>query len=469
MNTVNYKREAWPVLVLVILSMVTMVILDRPLIRGDGVAYLAWLDTFVRDRDIDLTNQAERFQVVNTYQITWDYELERYVNIFPFGVGFVQAPFYAGGAALTRLGWPDQNPGYFIQMQGVQQGYSLALMAGANLMALAAIIIAWYLARFFVDRWTAVLVAWGLFVGTPLLYYSTVSPLNSHNPGAFLVACLILLLIQVGAFRTEEHAAGGDPSSSAPIIVWIALGVVAGLMVLVRWQLLIVAMFSWGLLAWQRRWKGLTIATMAAAIAVLPLPLVWNTMFGKPFVVPYDETSGQDFLGIPKNAHRVFLRIFEYSPMLLLSLLGIPFLWRKNREWALLAVTVIGTEILINGSTKDWYSGDSFGARRMSELYGFYVLLAAALIDHLPPVSQLRCRWFTRPVIFRVLLGVLSVYSILFLLVFLVFRWTNPDGYFADSAQNMITYFFDHPDPINVIDVIFHTHLGPRAWSMPGP
>jgi hypothetical protein len=79
--------------VLVIVSILTMILFDRPLIRGDNTAYLAWIDTFVRDRDIDLTNQYERFQPVNTYQIAWDAELGRYVDIFPFGVVFLQGPF----------------------------------------------------------------------------------------------------------------------------------------------------------------------------------------------------------------------------------------------------------------------------------------------------------------------------------------------------------------------------------------
>ena len=163
----RYLRHPFlPLVVLLVVSAIILIRLDRPLIRGDGTAYLAWVDTFVRDRDIDLANQFERLRPVNTYQVTWDDERQRYVDIFPFGVGFVQAPFYAVGGVLAEVGWPDANPDYFLQMQGVRQAYSLALMGGANLMALAAIGLAWWMARRLTVSWIAALVAVGVFAGT---------------------------------------------------------------------------------------------------------------------------------------------------------------------------------------------------------------------------------------------------------------------------------------------------------------
>ncbi len=461
----HLRTYALPLVVLVILATLTMIRLDRPLVRGDGVAYLAWLDTFVRDRDLDLANQHERFAPVNNYQITWDVDLERYVNIFPFGVAFLQAPFYVAGGALTSAGLADQNPDYFLQMQGVNQGYSLMLMLGANLMALGAMLAAWLVALRFTDRWTATALAFAFFLGTPLVYYSTISPLNSHNPGAFLVAVLVAIMLyydpRLGIDRTERE--------SPPLWAWITIGIVAGLMVVVRWQLAAVAAFAWIFLAWQYRdWRRLALATGLAVIMMLPIPLVWNEMFGKPFVVPYDESTNESFLHLPRNAHRVFFRMVRYSPMLALSLLGLPFLWHIDRRWTIFSAAAIGAQLLINGSTKDWYAGDSFGARRMSELYIFYVLLAAALLGQLAR-EMVRTRRAIRPVGGRVLLVALTVYAVFFLAVFMVYTWTNPDYLFIDTPQTMIDYYFDHPDPGYVIDKVFETHLGPPAWDRPGP
>jgi hypothetical protein len=97
-----------------------MIAFDRPLIRGDGVAYLAWIDTLILDQDVNFDNQYERLQSVNTYQLEWSVERERWVNIFPFGIAFVQAPFYLMGDAFQHAGVLDNNPDYFRQHQGVE-------------------------------------------------------------------------------------------------------------------------------------------------------------------------------------------------------------------------------------------------------------------------------------------------------------------------------------------------------------
>lgn len=465
-----------PALVPLLLSVATLAVLirfDRPLIRGDGVAYAAWVDTLVRDGDIKLANQAGRFSPVNSYQITWDEALGRYVNIFPFGAAILHAPGYALGGALVESDLANQNPDYFRQHQGVEQGYSLMVMAGANVMALLTVLLAWALARRFTDRWTAALLAWGFLVGTPLLYYSSVMPLNSHNPGAFLVA----LLLWLSARYTPVLGSDAGDAAPTPRAFWVALGVTGGLMVLVRWQLLLVAALVWGWLLWhslekppaarRRDWRGLALATALAALVLIPLPLVWNAMFGDPFVVPYDESSGEAFFSVPDNAHRVLGRMLHYSPILALSLVGLVAAWRVDRKLAVFAAATIAAQLLINGSTKDWYAGDSFGARRMSELFALYVLLAAALAGRIP--RRLQAWRALIPVASRVALVALIAYSIFFFYVFLLYTWTNPAGLFAHDPDVMLGYYWDHPTPRATLDAVLEAHVGPAAWDEPGP
>src|SRR5829696_2589049 len=142
-----------PLVLLLVVALLTLIRFDRPLVRGDGVAYLAWVDTFVRDGDIDLNNQFERFQPVNTYQITWGNTMQRWVIVFPFGAAFVLAPFYAVGNVFAQNGWLDANPTYFAQMQGVGLPYSLWLMIGTNLLTLVTLAISWHIGRRFVSGW----------------------------------------------------------------------------------------------------------------------------------------------------------------------------------------------------------------------------------------------------------------------------------------------------------------------------
>jgi 4-amino-4-deoxy-L-arabinose transferase-like glycosyltransferase len=451
-----------PLVLLLLISVITLIVFDRPLIRGDGVAYLAWADTFVVDRDLDLSNQVERLRPVLTYQIQFNQQTGRWVIVFPFGVAVLQAPFYALGHLFASNGWLNINPAYFQQMQGVGLPYSLWLMIGANLLALAAIALVWLVGRRLCDRWTAALVVYVAFIGTPIFYYSTITPLNSHSGGVFAIAGYVYCLVRcTGAFSSDatprwERWYG-----------WVLMGVCAGLAVLSRWQLILAVAPGWLLLAWERRWRGFVIAGVVAALTVLPLPLVWQYLFGSPFLVPYDAVEGQKgaFLGASNHAWEVFVETVVHSPVVLLGLVGIITLWRRARRWALLTAGVILMQLLINGAALDWWAGESYGMRRMSELFAVYALLACAAVGRpLLPVYA-RFAWPTH----RLLLIGLIGYTVVYILAFVVYSWTNPDHYLLARPEVMLRYFFDHPYRWQVLIEVMGSHVGPWAWAMPGP
>lgn len=54
-------------LAIVLIVLGSCILLDRPLVRGDGLAYFMWLDSLACDADLDLANQATKFAHVNTY------------------------------------------------------------------------------------------------------------------------------------------------------------------------------------------------------------------------------------------------------------------------------------------------------------------------------------------------------------------------------------------------------------------
>ena len=456
-----------PLLWLLLASLLTLIRFDRPLVRGDGVAYLAWVDTFVRDRDLDLNNQFERFRPVNTYQITWNDSTQRWVIVFPFGAAFLVAPFYALGDLFAQNGWLVANPDYFAQMQGVGLPYSLWIMIGTNLMALTTLALAWHIGRRFVGGWLAALAVYALFVGTPLLFYSAIEPLNSHSPGAFAVTVFLFFLLRCTtslrpAYRPDQ------PSDYAPrTLDWIALGISAGVTILVRWQLAAVVIPAWGILLYEKQWRGIVISAAAAAVTLLPLPLVWQTMFGAPFVIPYNEASGGSFLKPENEILKVVQQTLTSSPLILLIFPGLFLLARRVPLWALLFAVMIFGQWFINGAALDWNAGYSFGTRRMTELFVVYVLLACVTFGALENAT--RERRLLRLAL-PVLLLAATAYSFLYLLAFLDYVWTSPESWLGDlSPFSVIPYFINQPNRFDVISAIFTTHLGPPAWTQPGP
>lgn len=446
--------------VLLLACAAVLVALDRPLIRGDGVAYLAWVDSFVLDGDIDLTNQVERLRPVLTYQLTWNEETGRWVNIFPFGAALLQAPFYALGHWFAVNGWWDANPDYFHQMQGVWRPYSMWLMIGANVAALATVWLAWGFGRILTTPAAAALVAGTLFVGTPLIFYSSVSPLNSHNPGALATALFTACLLAVAGL-------GAAPARLPTLWPYAGLGAAAGLMVLVRWQLLLVAAPAWliFLLPTVRRetWRGPLLATAVAALTVAPLPLVWQALFGQPFVIPYEEVADGAFLTWPRYSADVLRLLLWHSPGVLLSLIGIPFLWRLDRRWGAYALVAIGLQVWLNGGVLDWWAGETYGMRRLSELYPLYVLLASAVIGHPAAAPALR-----RRLALAFLVGVIG-YTLIYLPVFINYTWTNPLGEFINDPLVMWRHVTAQAQPWQTTWAVYRAHLGPPAWLLPGP
>ncbi len=454
------KRSAWRALgVLLLVTLALLIALDRPLIRGDGVAYLAWVDTLVLDFDLTFDNQLARLAPVNTYQITWNETTQRWVNIFPFGAAVLQAPFYAVGHAFALRGWWDANPDYFHQMQGVWRPYSLWLMLGANVWGLATVALGWRISRLWLKPWPATLVTFALFVGTPLVYYASVSPLNSHNPGAFLTTLMVYGLVgPLGAWPGEKAA---RPATW----LWLALGVCGGLMMLTRWQLALVAAPIWLLVLWPRRWRGPLLALGAAALTTLPLPLVWQTMFGRPFVVPYQAVTDAPFLTFPGHTWEVALLWLRHSPLLWLALAGLPFVWRRSRRWALAIAIAIGLQLWLNGGVLDWWAGETYGMRRMSELFPVYVVAVSALLA--PTGAQGWERY--RPAVAGALIAALILYTAFYLLLFINYTWTNPAQEFINDPAVMFAHWQQQEQPWQTTLAVWRAHLGPLAWSQPGP
>lgn len=440
-------------LLLLIFSLFSMMMLDRPLVRGDGLAYWAWVDTLVLDHDLDFGNQLAQIKPLNNYQIEWNDETGKLVNIFPFGVAIFQAPFYLIGHAFAQVGWWDDSAEYFLQMQGFGRSYSLWLMIGANFWACLLLITNYAIARTFLSRPWAAILTFAFFLGTPLIYYTTISPLNSHLPGALCYSLILYLLVRL-------HFGKGSPR------LWSIIGLLSGLMILSRWQLALVVMPAVILIKLSRdRWNWLIIGGGLFLVSILPLPLIWDYLFGRAFVIPYNEVNATtNFLTLPRHTLDVLWHTVLHSPLIGISLLGIVRFGRVSRRWAVYAFLVIGLQLWINGGVLDWWAGETYGMRRMSELLPLYTLLGAVMLQTLferfPKGGKKAGQLF-----FCVAIG----WSLAYLLFFVNFTWTNQAGIFIADPMTMARHFFAQPNHWQISKEVWQAHLGPWAWQKPGP
>lgn len=442
--------------VIVVVLLASFLALDRPLIRSDGLAYFMWLQSVARDHDLDLANQAEHFAAVISYQVFLNEETGEYASVFPYGSAFLYLPTYWLASAANKLPLFHVNDAYFTQHQGVALPYSLFPMLGTNLLALLAVVLAFFAARKISSPGASLLSCLALFLTTPLLYYSTIEPYMSHVSGTLLTALLIYILV---GYREHTPA-------------WFFMGFILGMALLVRWQLALYAV-PIGLLALARRqWRELLLLTAGFLLLAWHLPFSWLRMYGNPWVVPAAIQGQQAFLSGPIYLKEVLLSpergLFLWSPLVLLALIGLLLLLKAERGVAITLALMFLLQAVMNASLYDWGGGWAFGMRRMTELYPVWVIGLATLVEASASFGRgglwtKAVRWGTFSL---VVLGI--AFGLLLLLSHLNYVNTNvahPEG---SALWEEIRYHFTESN-FRITAQVIKEHYGIWAWAMPGP
>ncbi|MBN1934490.1 MAG: glycosyltransferase family 39 protein [Anaerolineae bacterium] len=455
------SKRTWltePALIVVIVfTLIAMLVFDRPLVVGDGPAYLFWLDSITLDGDLNLDNQAIKFAAVNRYHIYLNQETGRWASAFPVGVALLLAPFYRVAVWLDALPAFRINDAHFIGLQGVPFAYSLCIMIGVNLYTLAMVGLAYGIARRFVRPWGAAISVLTVYLCTPMFYYTSVEPLTSHIAGGFAATLFVFLWL-----RAREGLIAREWKES---LVWLWVGLAAGLTALCRWQVALIALPVGVELLWSRRWREVVMLIVGAALLAWIIPYSWWQMYGKLVLIPATEGDKSAFLMGPVNTLHVLFSpisgLFPWSPIVGLALFGFVPLARRDWRLALGALVMFVLQALVCGSVKNWWAGEGLGMRRMAELYPVYVLLLAALLG-----AASHYRWLS--ILLTTLAIALAAYGVALVLARMNFMWTNPERLARDLPWTELRYTFSK-EHWRLMWPVMKDHVGPWAWRKPGP
>ncbi|MBC7233404.1 MAG: hypothetical protein H5T68_09225 [Chloroflexi bacterium] len=385
-----------------------------------------------------------------------------YASVFPFGNALLLVPFYWLAMLADKLPFLRIHDAYFIQHQGTTFAYSFFPMLGTNIYVLAAVILTYFAARRIAPNGAALLSVLALFFGTPLWYYSTIEPLNSHACGAFAVSLLLFLFVHWCTKHPEIPHQGAQ-------LLWLAMGIVSGMATLVRWQLALFALPLGISLLWQKRIRLVLAFALGFVSLAWLVPYSWWQMFGSPWVVPAAEQNRAAFLVWPAYLRQILFScekgLFIWAPLTGVSSLGWFVLYSKNRTLSLALATMFMLQALINASVYDWWAGWGFGMRRMIELYPVFSLGLANLL------SASFFRWPMRRLYQAgiYLLAAASVgFTVLLLLSHLNFINTVLDRPQGDTALQEI-YHQLRQSSFRITWLVIKEHYGPWAWHQPGP
>jgi hypothetical protein len=425
---------------LALASFLSLLLLDRPLVRGDGLAYYMWLEPVAVHFSFDLTWAAEKFGAVNEYQI-FKSPTGAYASAFSFGPAVLLAPWYRLALLLPDVQGIDHA--HYVKYQADSFSHSLLVLLGANLYTVAAVLLS-FKSALTVTRapWAAAAAAFALLWGTPLIYYSTVEGYMAHAIGAFLLALALWLYLR-------------------PRVPWLWLGVTLSVAVLVRWQLALLVIPIGMHLLWQRRWGDLLRLGAGTLSLAWLVPLSWYGMFGQLFVVPAAIQNSRPFLGPPVHALDVLIALqgglFPWAPLTLLATVGLALLWRRDRRLAGVALSAFALQVLINGGVSDWAAGWSYGMRRLTELYPFFVVGLAIVLAQ---TGRVRFALWS-------LAGALLAFSVMVLVAHLVYI-----NYFAGHGGSLpeeLGKWYGTLDNPRLTWQVIKEHYGPWAWVRPGP
>ncbi|MBP6942797.1 MAG: hypothetical protein KBB55_02015 [Candidatus Buchananbacteria bacterium] len=365
---------------LIIFSVGLFIIANTPSpirIEGDGVFYYSWLHTIVWDHDINVRNQLEQFArydrgsqwfVGNNKVTATNYT----PNAYPFGSAIMWLPFVLV-AQLIAL------------MLNIADGYSwpyvLAINFSGVVFGIGAAIFIYLSLKRFVSQRSAIIATAGVVLATPWIYYQQFEPFMSHVPALFVISAWWYLVLN--KYYHEKSS-------------WLLVSLLTFLIVAIRWQnmLLLIAYVPllWPVFAKlrlgeqiQTNWRELAKRILIIAIPVVIFWLiqmqVWHIIYGSYFLTPQGTHFVRTEFHLLYTLFSTNRGVISWSPIFALVLVGLGYLWKREKVLAMSIAGVFILQWVLNSSLNDLGGGDAFGGRRYIETLPFLALPLALVVE----------------------------------------------------------------------------------------
>ena len=339
---------------------------------GDPAEYFAYLQSVFEDGDIrfsddylelDPDTPPSHFEKLHTGYAP---------QIFAVGAPVLWSPFYLAGKLYVAATGVEARDAELVLLMRFTR-------FGSRVYAALTLFLIYFILLHFFSRATSLLASLAAFFCTPFYFYGIYNVINSHAAGAFSVALFLWYALKTGSARKTGQ--------------WIVLGLILGLVALIRWQNAVIVI--WILIEqipvlWEmiKSRSGLlkqigryALAGLFAIPVFLIQILIWTVIFG-PFKTPLDFGANHIIWGRPEIVNLLFSSrhgLFSWHPLTYLAVIGIViWLWKKTGP-ALGALLAFLAMLYLNSITGDWWAGDSFGMRRFVSMAPVFAVGIAAL------------------------------------------------------------------------------------------
>ena len=385
-----YRLSGWRdgyslvLLLLMLLSVFQFHSLEKRMV-SDGFNYFAYVRSFWKDFDVNFENDYRLLGIADRHGFEVPTRTGHRRSIFSAGPAVFWSPFFLLGELNGRLAaWTGQE----VNLKGNGPFHWNAVAVGSMLYGFMAVFLLQSLLRRYFDPVTAFAATLLVWFGTQLHWYIVYQPWMSHALGTFTAVLFIWFWDRSRLQRGWRDA--------------LALGLVGGLMVCVRWQnglLLFLPLFDWLWAGWRRDRAVLLAGPILFAgflVGLSPQLLAWKAIYGDYLLARPPHGAG--FVGYlsPFVFETLFSSrhgLLSWTPLLWLGFLGLIPLLRKRwtTVWMMTFCLILMT--YVNMCIMDWWAGASFSNRRFDGALPIFAFGIAAAFDYLRAFVSRRPAW----------------------------------------------------------------------------
>jgi hypothetical protein len=321
----------------------------------DGAGYFVYTRSLVIDRDFHFENDLKLLCVAP--KEGWFVPTERGYISSPFAIGTSIAwlPFFAIiHSVLLILKFILKLP--FIT-DGTSYLHILTCSLASCLFALFGLFISCKLSRRFFSSEESILSMFTVWLSSPFFFCFYWMPTFSHLLDVFAISLFLFMWTRKDKDR---------------YLWWLLYGASFGLCALIRWQnaVLIILLFIPPRLTPKQ-----FFFLIGALLSFSPQLIVWKIVYGSFFLIP----QGESYMvwSRPEIAKFLFSSwhgLYSWTPVTLLSTIGLFLLYRKERAFSVGLILTFLIYIYVNSCVSDWWAGTSFSARRMTGLTPLFIV-----------------------------------------------------------------------------------------------
>ncbi len=380
-------------LVMAVLFLVSLPFVTPRVAASDEIEYFSYLPSILLDGDLDFRNQYEYFCNLDFEDCVRSRFKETFldmrtatglqINFGPMGTAVLWLPFYLV-AHLFALVAQNFNPAF--AANGVSAPYIYAVCVASVFYGWLGMYLAYRIARNYFAEWIALGAALTILFATNAVYYMYVAPAFSHAASLFASALFVFEW-----WRTRASRANGNWRD------WFVLGASGGLMTMVREQeavffvipLVEIAYALYGVVrsrenfAATKKWiVGAVVMSVGAFVVFIPQLISYRVLNGN-FLPARNVTDKFTWDGnhILDVLFSNFHGLFTWTPVVLLAVIGLFFLWRHDKFLAAVFLFTFAVETYLLGSFSTWFGGAAYGGRRFINCTVIFVVGLAAFVN----------------------------------------------------------------------------------------